>query len=73
MDYRAIQDLAIAHGLRELQDALRQWNNVLSEYQVKGYPRFVWEEAVKADHVMIPVLSAAIDYKLSHELPSSSH
>lgn len=65
-----VRKVAEGHGLLELSRARQQWQGVLNRYIDVGYPALVWEEAIQADYVMLPLLDAAIQHKVQHQLPA---
>lgn len=69
-DPKVVKDVAARHGLAELFSARFAWVALLHKYQRAGYPAIVWSEAIQADYVMIPLLDAALHYKLQRQLPA---
>lgn len=65
----AVPALAAAHGLADLYRARFLWVARLCSYYAMGYPSIVYQEAVYAQYNMIPLLEAAIDHKLTRQLP----
>lgn len=65
---KAIQQVAAKYGLYDLFKMRLEWMVALQRYYAAGYPYLVWEDAIHAHYTMIPLLNAAIAYKMARQL-----